>query len=113
MYESPIELTFEPMETIAEAMSTAIDGQIKEAVVKATRNVHIEVNEEELIRALNYDRNQYEKGYSDGVASRGRITLGDVMDYIDGMLDDDWETLASSLEYRGRELKRLTEEPKE
>lgn len=113
MYESPIELTFEPMETIAESISTEIDGQIKEAVVKATRNVHIEVNEEELIRALNYDRGQYEKGYADGVASRGHITLSEVMDYIDGMPDDDWETLASFLEYRGRELKRLTEEPKE
>ena len=56
MYKSPIELTFEPMETIAEEISTAIDGQIKEAVVTATRNVHIEVNEGELIRALNYDR---------------------------------------------------------
>lgn len=106
MYESPIELTYGPMETIAEAMSTAIDEQIKEAVVTATRNVHIEVNEGELIRALNYDRDQYEKGYSDGVASRGRITLGDVMDYIDGMPDDDWETLASFLECRGWELKQ-------
>lgn len=106
MYESPIELTFEPMETIAEEISTAIDGQIKEAVVKATRNVHIEVNEEELIRALNYDRGQYEKGYSDGVASRGHITLSDVMDYIDSMSDDDWETLAAFLEYRGWELKQ-------
>ena len=110
MYESPIKLTFEPMETIAEAMSTAIDGQIKNAVVKAARNVHIEVNEGELFRALNYDRDQYEKGYSDGVASRGHITLGDVMDYITGMPDDDWETLASFLEYSGWEVKRLTED---
>lgn len=106
MYESPIELTFGPMEAIAEAVSTAIDGQIKEAVVTATRNVHIEVNEGELIRALKYDRDQYEKGYADGVASHGHITLGDVMDYIDGMPDDDWETLASFLEYRGWELKQ-------
>ena len=106
MYESPIKLKFEPMETIAEAVSTAIDGPIKEALVKATRNVHIEVNEEELIRALKYDRDQYEKGYADGVASCGCITMDDVMDYIDGMSDDDWETLASFLECRGWELKQ-------
>ena len=110
MYESPIKLTFEPMETIAEAVSTEIDGQIKETLIEVTRNVHIEVNEGELIKALSYDRGQYEKGYSDGVASCGHITLSEVMDYIDGMSDDDWETLASFLEYRGWNLKRQTED---
>lgn len=41
-----------------------MDGQI----LKAVQNVGIDVDKSELLRALKYDRNQYEKGYEDGKA---------------------------------------------
>jgi len=36
-------------------------------VLKAVQNVGIHVNREELVKALAYDRGQYEKGYADGL----------------------------------------------
>lgn len=35
-------------------------------VMKAIREVGVNVDKEELIKALQYDRNQYTKGYEDG-----------------------------------------------
>jgi hypothetical protein len=56
MYESPIGLIQEEMEIYAE-------GEILRAVQK----VGVNVDKEELLRALAYDREQYVKGYKDGV----------------------------------------------
>lgn len=56
MYESPIKL----MET---EWSTQMDGNI----LKAVKNVGIDVDKDELLRALKYDCEQYDKGYRDGV----------------------------------------------
>lgn len=60
MYESPIELFS------VEDYSKQIDEQIEKAVYEVVTKVGINVNREELIKALEYDRNQYEKGYADG-----------------------------------------------
>ncbi len=55
MYKSPIELIYHGMEM-----------QIEKGIVKAVQKQDINVDKEELIRALEYDRGQYEKGYADG-----------------------------------------------
>lgn len=55
MYESPINQILGEMQIAYE------DG-----CMKAVQNVGFDVNKEELIKALQYDRNQYEKGYKDG-----------------------------------------------
>ena len=57
MWESPIN-------AIYEAQQNAFDGAVLSAVMK----VGIDVNKEELIKALAYDRQQYEKGYADAKA---------------------------------------------
>ncbi len=59
MYESPIDMLIADIQhQIAEQQ----DEQIYNAVV----SVGINVDKEELIRALQYDRQQYELGYADG-----------------------------------------------
>lgn len=55
-YESPIEAM------IAEASNSFDDG-----VFKAVLSTGIKVDKEELIKALKYDRGQYDKGYVAGV----------------------------------------------
>ena len=55
MYESPIKI-------IAGKIQTQIDDEIYRAV----QNVGINVDREELIKALEYDRGQYEEGFRDG-----------------------------------------------
>ena len=56
MYEAPIEI-------IQKQMQMQMDGEI----LKAVQGVGIDVNKEEFIKALAYDREQYSKGYKDGV----------------------------------------------
>lgn len=57
MYESPVNV-------ICDEMRTQIEGD----VFKAIQNVGINVDKDKLIKALQYDRQQYEKGYADGYA---------------------------------------------
>jgi uncharacterized membrane-anchored protein len=62
MWESPVNI-FEIHEPIIEE----INKQTEETVFKAIHRVGIDVNREELIKAMQYDRNQYEKGYKDAI----------------------------------------------
>lgn len=64
MYESPIEMF--SVTDYVDTISKQIDEQIEESIWSAVTKVSVNVNKEELIRALKYDRNQYEKGYADG-----------------------------------------------
>lgn len=54
-YESPIT-----------AIATQLQMLYDEEVMKAIQRVGIEVNKEELIKALDYDRKQYQEGYRKG-----------------------------------------------
>lgn len=60
MYESPIQLFFDE---IFDEIQHEIDGTVYSAV----QNVGVNVDKEELIKALQYDRGQYEKGYADAM----------------------------------------------
>lgn len=57
MYKSPIEIIYGQTQT-----------QIEGDVFRAIQSYGINVGKEELIRALQYDRDQYGKGYADGKA---------------------------------------------
>lgn len=65
-YESPITVL---TEKLTSKVSEVLDNQIVGEVLR----VGIVVNKDELLKALKYDRGQYEKGYNDG--------------YIDGAKD--------------------------
>lgn len=56
MYESPIEIKY----------YNEMEKTLEDCVVKAILKVGINVDRNELIKALEYDRGQYEKGYKDG-----------------------------------------------
>ena len=56
MYESPIKIITKQIQT-----------QFEDNVFRVIQNQGIFVNKEELVKALEYDRNQYEKGYADGL----------------------------------------------
>lgn len=57
-YISPLELT---IRRISEELIEKQEGQVIEAIYQQG----IKVDKEELIKALNYDRHQYEQGYED------------------------------------------------
>ena len=62
MYISPINITQEWERKEPNSFGEKLDDIILSAIHK----VGVEVNKEELIKAMQYDRNQYEKGYEDG-----------------------------------------------
>lgn len=64
MYESPIEIF--SVTDYVDKINKQIDEQTENIVLSAVTKVGVNVNKEELIRALKYDRNQYERGYEDG-----------------------------------------------
>ena len=55
MYESPIKI-----------ITGKIQTQIDDEIYRAVQNVGINVDREELLKALEYDRGQYEKGWREG-----------------------------------------------
>jgi len=75
-YESPIAM-------IAEKMATEIAEKFDGEVLTAIRKYHVDVNKDELVKALAYDRGQYEKGYADGFA--------------DGLAADRWVSVKDRL----------------
>ncbi len=54
MYKSPIDIVYHD-----------IDSKIDSEICKAVLACKIDVDKQELIKALAYDRQQYEKGYAD------------------------------------------------
>lgn len=57
MYKSPIDIILGEFEL-----------KFEDGICKAVRDVGIVVDKDELIKALKYDRDQYDKGYSDALA---------------------------------------------
>ena len=56
-YESPVKIIYGQMQT-----------QFEDDILKAVQSYRIEVNKEELIKALRHDRGQFDKGYAVGYA---------------------------------------------
>ena len=75
MYESPVNV----ME-IQEPIIKQFIKEREEMVLEQIWNIGIDVNKEELIKALQYDREQYSKGYSDGYAKG-------IDDLVNGLLN--------------------------
>ena len=60
MYESPI------TQIIADISSQIREAQDGRLIYEMQQATGYEINKEELIKALRYDRDQYQKGYEDG-----------------------------------------------
>lgn len=59
MYEAPIRLF--------EQVINAQNIQIENGIMRAVRSYGIDIDKEELIKALRNERDQYSKGYADGI----------------------------------------------
>lgn len=78
MYESPIRL-------IVQELETSIREQQEKQIFEAVQKCGVDVDREELIKALAYDRDQYGKGYADGRADAQRwISVEEMLpeDYV-------------------------------
>lgn len=59
MYKNPIEVIYSQVRT-------QLVEEEERQILKAVHDVGVEVDRDELIKALEYDRDQYEKGFEDG-----------------------------------------------
>lgn len=92
MYKSPIEV-----------ISQGVKISVENDIYKAVESYGINVDKDELIKALQYDRNQYNKGYADGYSDfafdfykafrehykaytpDGLIRMGDVVEILESI----------------------------
>lgn len=74
MYESPITIYQSPE---YRRLLESVDA----LVIEECRKVGVVVNKEELVKALLYDRGQYEKGYKDALKERGIVHCKDCARY--------------------------------
>lgn len=61
MYESPINIV-QKVDEIESSFSEVLDNYVMSVV----RSYGVDVDKEELVKALKYDREQYDKGFKDG-----------------------------------------------
>lgn len=63
MYKSPIDIVETTVNQICREMAKQKEEHIYQTIIK----MGVNVDKEELIKALSYDRDQYNKGFKDGV----------------------------------------------
>ena len=81
MYESPIDL-----------MRTQIGTDLENHILTAVERVGIHVDKHELIKALQYDRNQYDKGFADGRKETAKEVLQELKNRIVKAVDQYYMT---------------------
>ena len=99
MYESPIEI-----------IQTQMNVTIENEVLKATQGIGVNVDKAELMKALQYDREQYNKGYKDGIKEfaerlkeKGRYPLTNIYYEVIGLkqrkiwLEEDIDNLVKEM----------------
>jgi len=52
-------------QSVIELVATNMRIKVEDSIFKAVQDVGVNVDKDELIKALRYDRGQYEKGYAD------------------------------------------------
>lgn len=55
-----------PIDTIVSELRIVQEKRLEDDILSAVQEIGIVVDKEQLLKALQYDRNQYEKGYKDG-----------------------------------------------
>jgi len=79
-----------PIEKIYGELQTQMVQEDENMVMKAIRKVGVNVDKGALIKALQYDRDQYAKGYKDG--------KNDVLDSLKAEIDKIYEREGSSFD---------------
>lgn len=95
MWESPVNI-------ILTQMHNEFEGQVMNAIQK----VGVIVDKEELVKAINYDREQYEKGFNDGVEYGIDIFMNKALEMIKSEQDTRYGYLdGADIREIARELK--------
>ena len=97
MYESPIKMIVDNIQT------QMIQQEEEQLLVQVQKSLGFDIDKNELLKVLKYDRDQYEKGYKDGkndVLNKIRteiinmlyvdsLIFGELIDFKNGKIDAD------------------------
>ena len=91
-YKSSIDIVTNGMQMVQEQLN----NQEEKNILKAVAGVGINVDKDELIKALHYDRNQYKKGYEDACSRFKWIPVEERLPEVNGFytvcFDDEFIT---------------------
>lgn len=68
MYDSPI------TQLVSDIQSEIIKEQEDSLVMQVKQEILYDIDKEELIKALQYDRDQYQKGYADAMKNKEKLS---------------------------------------
>ena len=74
MYEPPIQLN------LSDLITNIVDKET-EHIVECVQHMGVNIDKDELLKALAYDRDQYKKGYADGVADGKKTGCWEIEEY--------------------------------
>ena len=103
MYESPIDIIYNDIQY-------KVVEELDKNIVSAVQSYGIDVNKEELLKALRYDRQQYEKGYADAKSEQRWIPCSERLPEEYGEYRITWTTSASKKRFIGDSEFELTSE---
>ena len=84
MYNSPIRIDYTyPIFQIRDQLNEKLD----ETVAKAVMAVNISVDRDEMVKALEYDRGQYDLGYRDGFQEGYKTAKQDAITHLTAYLE--------------------------
>ena len=72
-----------PIEVYVTQMAIERNRKVENAILEAVQGLDIVIAKDELIKALRYDRDQYEKGYADGYNAPGWTSVEDGLPHED------------------------------
>ena len=89
-WKSPIDLTM-----FTEEFATKIHDDQTGCIIEACMKMGINIDKEELLRALQYDRGQYEKGFVDGIKARDEeiVRCKDCKHLSEDRIAPDWHRI--------------------
>ena len=98
-----------PVQVITNQMQTKLEGQILEVI----QNVGVVLDKEELIKAMNYDRDQYASGFENGYNKAVDDLTANITERFFGMaMSSGLPTEGATWENAIRQVKQIAEQLK-
>jgi len=96
VYKSPVKMTWSKPDLIQTETQKIVKDITKQhedyITFKIEQTLGCEVDKDELIKAMQYDRNQYDKGYQDGyldgVRDGKQIMFNKLQEFVEGSDED-------------------------
>lgn len=98
-YKSPIEIAIE-------TIHKEVNAKAENAILQAVQNVGINVDKNELIKALKYDRDQYDIGFNAGHNKGSKETAREILHTLKGLIREPFQAYELTID----DLVRLAEE---